>query len=107
MAAKISLFVSGCGCCRRISRIAARGPVIFRACWRKRPVSADSSCRLWEWGCGRAFIFETAFFMLRSGLQMEKKNQGGNRAETGGEICKHEFFMMLENFAQHGVGGQI
>ena len=38
---------------------------------------------------------------------MEKKNQGGNRAKTGGKICQHEFFMMLENFAQHGVGGQI
>ena len=38
---------------------------------------------------------------------MEKQNQGGNRAKTGGKIDQHEFFMVLENFAQHGVGGQI
>ena len=56
---------------------------------------------------GRPNFFEMAFFMLRSGFQMKKKNQGGNRTKTGGKICQHEFFMMPENFAQHGVGGQI
>jgi hypothetical protein len=56
---------------------------------------------------GRPNFFGTAFFMLHSGFQMEKKNQGGNRAKTGGKICQHEFFVMFQNFAQHGVGGQI
>jgi hypothetical protein len=56
---------------------------------------------------GRPTFFETAFFTLRSGFQMEKKNQGGNRAKPGGKICQHEFFVMFQNFAQHGVGGQI
>ena len=38
---------------------------------------------------------------------MKKKNQDGNRAKTGGKTCQHEFFMVLENLAQHGMGGQI
>lgn len=56
---------------------------------------------------GRPNFFETAFFMLRSGFQMEKKNQDGDCAKPGGKICQHEFFVMFQNFAQHGVGGQI
>ena len=56
---------------------------------------------------GRPNFFETTFFMLRSGFQMKIKNQGGNCAKPGGKICQHEFFVMFQNFTQHGVGGQI
>jgi hypothetical protein len=38
---------------------------------------------------------------------MEEKDQGGNRAKAGGKAGQHEFFMVPENFAQHGMGGQI
>ena len=38
---------------------------------------------------------------------MEEKDQAGDGAETGGKICQHQFFMVFENFAQHGVDGQV
>jgi hypothetical protein len=56
MAAKISRLVSGCGCRRKISRMAARGPVILRDWPRSRPVRVDISCRGREWECACGFM---------------------------------------------------
>src|ERR1700744_4864929 len=53
--AKISLFVNGCGCWRRISRMAARGPVILADSRRNRFVSTDRSCRRCECLCVQGF----------------------------------------------------
>jgi hypothetical protein len=53
---KIFRLVSGCGWRRRISKMAARGPVILRDCRRSRPVKADISCRFRECECACAFM---------------------------------------------------
>jgi hypothetical protein len=76
MAAKISLFVSGWACRRRISRIAWRGLVILCNCPRKRPVSADNFCRLCEWERVRTFIAIT-----KSHRRFPKTSSNANRLQ--------------------------